>query len=184
MNALRTGILGLCLAGLLLAGCAAQPAADPTRVPTADVVPDTNPENLYPGPATPTPLKAYPALDTPTVVALTPVEGGNDGGSSSGAQAEEIVLTLDDSGKTLQLNVAQQFLLKLDDSYDWTIVIADQGVVARVKNVMVIKGAQGLYKALAAGQTEFSAQGEPQCRSAKPACAKPTLLFRQTIIVN
>jgi hypothetical protein len=186
MSSIKSWICAAVLLGLLLAGCAAQPVQSPT--PGAS----DGKSGSYTGPADRT-------LEPNTVPVDTTGGGGGNGslqtpypgplptnaGTPTPIQtADNPVLTLDNSGETLTLKVGQSFLLKLGEAYDWQIIIADQSVVSRVKNVMVIRGAQGLYSALQAGQTEFSAQGDPLCRSQKPACELPSVLFRQTIIVN
>jgi len=43
----------------------------------------------------------------------------------------------------LHLAVGQQFLVDLGSTVDWTVTIADQGIVRRVPGVLVIRGAQG-----------------------------------------
>jgi hypothetical protein len=93
-------------------------------------------------------------------------------------------ITLADQGKTIQLKVGQRFLLNLGADYNWNPVVADQRVVSRVIGVMVIRGAQGLYEAHAAGTTRLTADGEPACRQARPACAMPSRLFEVTLVVR
>ena len=182
MVTIKSFICAAVLAGLLLAGCAAQPVQTPTPGVSAWL------PTSYPVPADPTaevsgaPVSANGggngSVQTPSPY---PAPTGGDSGS---AQSEGVVLTLETSGHTLTLKQGQTFLLKLGEAYDWQIIIADQSVVSRVKNVMVIRGAQGLYSALQPGQTELSAQGDPLCRQAKPACGMPSVLYRQTIIVE
>jgi hypothetical protein len=93
-------------------------------------------------------------------------------------------VTLADNGKTIHISVGQSFLLKLGLGYDWNITVSDQNVISRVKNIAVIVGAQGVYDALAKGTAVLSAVGDPQCRTATPACASPSIMFSVTIIVN
>jgi hypothetical protein len=75
-------------------------------------------------------------------------------------------------------------LLKLGLNYDWNISVSDQNVISRVKNIAVIVGAQGVYDALHEGAAVLSVVGDPQCRTATPACASPSIMFSVTIIVN
>ena len=93
-------------------------------------------------------------------------------------------VTLADNGKTIHMAVGQSFLLKLGEDYDWSITVSDQNVINRVKNIAVIRGAQGVYDALARGTSTLSATGDPLCRTATPACASPSILFSITVIVN
>jgi hypothetical protein len=69
------------------------------------------------------------------------------------------IVTLSDDGQTIRLHVGDSFLLKLGEGYDWAVTIDDQTVVSRVMNVMVIRGAQGLYQAKRTGQTMLDRQG-------------------------
>ena len=93
-------------------------------------------------------------------------------------------VTLADNGKTIHVAIGQSFLLKLGLNYDWNITVSYQNVIGRVKNIAVIVGAQGVYAALAKGTTVLSAVGDPQCRTATPACASPSIMFSVTIVVN
>jgi hypothetical protein len=172
----------------LLAGCAAQPAQTPTPgVSGGKEVSFTGPADRTGEPVL-EPTVSTAESGSGSIQTPYPIEGPSPtpvaATDQPGQTAEPPVLTLESSGQTLTLKSGQTFLLKLGEGYDWQIIIADQSVVSRVKNVMVIRGAQGLYTALQPGQTEFSAQGDPLCRSAKPACAQPSVLFRQTIVVQ
>jgi hypothetical protein len=93
-------------------------------------------------------------------------------------------VTLADNEKTIHMTVGQSFLLKLGLNYDWSITISNENVISRVKNIAVIVGAQGVYDALAKDTTVLSAVGDPQCRTATPACASPSIMFSVTIVVN
>jgi len=93
-------------------------------------------------------------------------------------------VTLADNGQSIQLRVGKTFLLKLGSNFNWTVTIVDQAIVSRVRNVTVIRGAQGLYRALHPGSTTLTATGDPPCRSATPACAAPSLFFHLAIAVT
>jgi len=94
-------------------------------------------------------------------------------------------ITLADNGRTFVMNVGSIFLLNLGmDVYDWTVEVDNQSVLSREKNVMVIRGAQGIYQALAPGQAVLTATGDPLCRQSTPACAMPSMIFKVTIIVQ
>jgi len=110
---------------------------------------------------------------------LTPTIGSVAGNPSAGQ-----TITLADNGTTLHFQVGDRFLLDLGNGYDWTVNVADQNVVRRIVNVTVIRGAQGVYVAHAAGQTALTAVGDPACRQAKPACAVPSRTFKVTIDVQ
>lgn len=93
-------------------------------------------------------------------------------------------VTLADDGTTLHLQAGERFLLKLGEDYDWTVTVADQSVVSRVVNIMVVRGAQGVYEAHQAGSTTLTAAGDPVCRQAQPPCAAPSRDFRLEIVVS
>jgi hypothetical protein len=94
-------------------------------------------------------------------------------------------ITLDDNGKTFMLHPGETFLLNLGmDIFDWTVEIDNQNVLARVKNVLVIRGAQGIYEANNPGQAVLTAVGNPFCLNSVPACAAPSMLFKISVIVQ
>ena len=100
-------------------------------------------------------------------------------------QAMPSNITLDDNGKTFILHSGDSFLLDLGtDVFDWTVTVDDQNVIARLKNVMVIRGAQGIYEAKDSGQAILTATGDPLCRNSVPACAAPSMQFKITVIVQ
>jgi carboxyl-terminal processing protease len=93
-------------------------------------------------------------------------------------------VTLDNAGQKTTMKVGQRLLLKLGEEYDWTVTIADQSILSRVKGVTVVRGAQGLYEADKAGSTTLSASGDPVCRQSQPPCAVPSRLFEITVEVE
>jgi hypothetical protein len=93
-------------------------------------------------------------------------------------------VTLADNGKTIHMVIGQSFLLNLGLNYDWNISVSDQNVISRVKNIAVIVGAQGVYDAMHEGTAVLSAVGDPQCLTATPPCASPSIMFSVTIVVN
>ena len=117
-----------------------------------------------------------------TPVGITPEEpGSTPTGQTSG---DGKVITLDDQGKTINLQVGERFLLQLGEQYTWDISISDPSVLSRVPNILVVRGAQGIYEAHQAGSVTLSATGDPACRQLKPACAMPSLLVTVTIVVS
>jgi len=94
-------------------------------------------------------------------------------------------ITLADNGRTFTLHPGESFLLNLGmDTFDWTVDIDHQDVLSRVKGVMVIRGAQGIYEANSLGQASLTAIGNPLCRNSAPACEMPSIMFRITVIVQ
>ncbi len=94
------------------------------------------------------------------------------------------IVTLDNEGQTIALKIGESFLLKLGEEYDWTVTIADPTILSRVKNVMVVRGAQGLYEANKTGSTTLTATGDPVCRQSQPPCAMPSRLFEIKVRVQ
>jgi hypothetical protein len=84
----------------------------------------------------------------------------------------------------IRLHPGQRFLLALGEGYEWTVTVADPAIVSRVINVLVMRGAQGLYEAHGPGATTLQASGDPTCRSAQPPCGAPSRLFGISIIVT
>lgn len=97
---------------------------------------------------------------------------------------EQKTITLDDQGETIQLVVGERFLLNLGEGYTWDVGVSDETVVSRVRNITVIRGAQGVYEALQPGTATLSAVGDPACRQAKPPCGMPSTLFTVTLVVS
>jgi hypothetical protein len=93
-------------------------------------------------------------------------------------------ITLDDDQKTITLQVDETVLLNLGEGYDWNISIDDQMVISREVNVMVIRGAQGIYRAHTPGRATLTAVGDPLCRKSVPACGAPSRLFRLNVVVS
>ena len=137
------------------------PTAESTAIPTAEV------------------STAIPA-ETAAVAVTESVTDTPSGPSADNGKT----VTLDDRGKTVSLAVGETFLLKLGEVYTWDISLSDESVISRVKNIMVIRGAQGVYQALKPGTATLTATGDPLCRQTKPACAMPSILFEVTLVVK
>ena len=181
-------------------GCAPQPssAGSSTPVVTPGVTATSGGMVNIPATLTPvTPTAEGQTVATPTVVTVTVSSGGAEPSGRTVLSPEPptgtpvdstvggpTVVTLNDRGKTIQLAVGQSFLLKLGETFDWTVNISDQTVISRVRNIMVVRGAQGVYDALKAGTVMLAATGDPPCRQSHPACAAPSLLFEVTIVVK
>jgi hypothetical protein len=121
-----------------------------------------------------------PTLPTPSVsLSLTP--GINQTPPRNLPEPDGVnpnVITLDNNNQLITLHPGETFLLKLgDEVYQWDIQIDNQAVISRVKNIAVIRGAQGVYEALQAGTALLTANGDPLCRQSKPACAMPSVHF-------
>lgn len=80
--------------------------------------------------------------------------------------------------------MGERFLLNLGEGYTWEVEISDQAVVGRVRNITVVRGAQGVYEGLQPGTATLNAVGDSVCRQSKPPCGMPSTLFTITIVVN
>ncbi|VVB93424.1 Uncharacterised protein [uncultured archaeon] len=94
------------------------------------------------------------------------------------------IITLADDGKTISLKTNETFLLQLGEEYEWNITIDDQTVLSRVVGVLVVRGAQGIYKAHTPGRAILTAVGDPICRKSIPPCAAPSREFRLNVVVS
>jgi len=196
---MRTSIILLLI---LLAGTACTP--QPTTVP--QVNPNPIPVTGATPVATDVPAAtAVPVCTCPTSKA-TPAQAGKvspdhiicncpillvtPGDPTSAVESNPQVipaggLTLADNGNTFIVHPGDSFLLNLGmDTFDWTVTIDNQNIISREKNVMPIRGAQGVYQASSPGQAVLSAVGDPLCRNSTPACMSPSLLFQVTLIVQ
>jgi hypothetical protein len=64
-----------------------------------------------------------------------------------------------------------------------TSTIDDQTIFSRVVNVLVVRGAQGIYVAHRPGNTTLTAVGSPECLKSQPPCARPSILFKLFVVV-
>jgi hypothetical protein len=99
-------------------------------------------------------------------------------------QSENKIITLTDNGKSINLRNGEKFLLKLGDNYNWNVEIDNQAVVSRVMNIMVVKGAQGVYEARSPGLATLTGIGDPLCHTAVPACMIPSIYFQLDVVVT
>ena len=103
---------------------------------------------------------------------------------SESDQTSNQIVTLAQNNQEIYLKNGENFLLKLGNNYDWNIDISNQNVVSRVVNIMVINGAQGIYKAHNLGTATLTAQGNPLCLNSIPKCSIPSILFKIDITVT
>ena len=178
---MKTKFLILVMATLFLAAaCSAGPATE-ASVPQKPANPPVTETSV---PATPEVIQSAPEVSTtialnalPTLATETLVPGGNT--------IPESGITLEDKGKTFKLKVGDSFLLNLGTNvYDWTVTVDHESVLRLKMGVMVIRGAQGIYDALAPGTATLSATGNPLCLQSNPPCAAPSILFTITVIVD
>ncbi len=130
----------------LLAGCAAQPAPALPPTPGEQPIPTHLPTETALPAAAPIPL----IITSDSAVVITAVPRPVT--TLPAAPGEPQVITLEDNQKTFSLHVGERFLLKLGEIYNWEVTLSDPGVVSRVINIMVVRGAQGVYEAHKTGR--------------------------------
>ncbi len=141
---------------LIVDGCAAQSGIYATTTPT--VQPSS----------TPVPTSTMPAAtETPSGIPST----------------NALVVTLQNDGQTIHLKNGQSFLLKLGVDDSWTVTLSDPSVVSRIPNILVIRGAQGVYLAHKPGTTTMTAVGKPVCNPGE-VCPMLEIAFRVTLVVS
>jgi hypothetical protein len=118
---------------------------------------------------------------------LASVQVVNPDGSQSNAElvfaGREI--TLDDSGKIIELKVGERVLVFLKkDSYQFTLDVSDPGRFAKIPDASIPAGAQGVFEARAAGSVLLSAVGELPCHRSNPPCLAPSLGFEVRLLVE
>ena len=121
---------------------------------------------------TPAPTSSASLGPTPTAAA-----------SPTAASADRAI-TLADNGGTISLAVGDEFLLQLGSDFVWTLMPLNESVVARARNVTVVRGAQGVYRAVGPGAVTLAATGDPPCRKVTPPCGAPSILFEVKLVVR
>lgn len=93
-------------------------------------------------------------------------------------------VTLAAVGHTFRMRPGQRFLLALGGPPPtWRVIVSDTGVLRRVPNVMVVRGAQGIYRARRVGTVVLTAVSRYACASTHPACRPSDRVFRVRIQV-
>jgi len=115
-------------------------------------------------------------------VAGTPGQPVNTGPSPTPLQGPQTI-TLADDGQTLQLHTGDRFTLQLGESYNWMPQVANPTIVRRLPQYAMIRGAQGIYQAMAPGTTRLAANGSAKCIQGQ-MCSMLVRLFRLTIVVS
>jgi hypothetical protein len=93
-------------------------------------------------------------------------------------------LTFEDRGQTLLLAVGDTFQLRLGSVMTWTVSITDERIVERVLDAPLDAETQGVYKALAPGETTLIAVGDVACFHSRPACMMPIPIVELRIVVR
>lgn len=174
-------------ATILLAACAPLQTSQPADVVLPTVTPAPLPTSTQPVGANSQGsgmvVEVSPATAMPPVTLSVTAEAGT--GSSSGSAVPANGVTLSENGMTFVMHPGESFLLNLGmDVYDWAVEVDNQDVLHREMNMMVVRGAQGIYIAQNPGTVTLTASGNPLCLQSTPPCMMPSLLFRITVIVQ
>ena len=156
-----------------------------TSQPEPTIVPVTVPVNTSPVvEATAQGSGSGVVVSPATIMPLATLPATIESGAGSSAPPMDGI-TLSDNGKTFVMHVGESFLLKLGmDIYDWSVEVDNQNVLHREMNVMVIRGAQGIYVGQTPGTATLTATGNPLCAQSTPRCMMPSILFRITVTVQ
>jgi hypothetical protein len=128
---------------------------------------------------------AAPPADAVAMTTPPPAGGTHAAGAPARVLRSPQRVTLADSGATVELPVGRTFLLYLGGPPpEWRVEVANPRIVSRVVNIMVIRGGQGVYKALTPGRTRLTAIGSWPCRQAQPPCMVPDRSFQITVVVR
>ena len=92
-------------------------------------------------------------------------------------------VTLEDSGKSINIKKGERFFLKLGSSFDWDVQIDNQ-TVASIVNTSVVKDAQGVYEVHNIGNATITGVGNPWCHTSSPPCEIHSILFKANIIAS
>jgi hypothetical protein len=103
---------------------------------------------------------------------------------SSAGDTSNKIITLSDNGKSITLHTGESFLLKLGEMYNWNVETDNQTIVSRAMNIMVVKGAQGVYGTHNPGQAVLTGVGDPWCLTSVPSCKMPSILFKINLTVT
>ena len=96
-----------------------------------------------------------------------------------------LVLTLEDTGRTIDLKVGDKFQVVLQkEGYTWTLDTSDSKLVTPLASEPLLPGAQGVFQATGAGIVRLSAVGELPCHEANPPCSAPILGFQVTLVIQ
>src|SRR5579884_3410248 len=78
-------------------------------------------------------------------------------------------LTQSDNGSTITVAIGDTVTLRLGTDLDWSnsVMLSNPGVL-RLQPFALVRGVQGVWRAVAAGQTTISATGKPICAQGSP----------------
>jgi len=102
-------------------------------------------------------------------------QGMTESSTPNATAAQMRTVGLNDNHTEVRLQAGSEFLLELGEG-GWVITLQDPGIVVRVPNITVVRGAQGVYVAKCAGRTVLMAarlppQGTPEA-AANPSSSQ------------
>ncbi|MBI1731059.1 hypothetical protein HYR53_10670 [Candidatus Acetothermia bacterium] len=92
-------------------------------------------------------------------------------------RAKMMILTMKDSGQTINLELRQRFELALDAKYTWVLQAYDRTVLKQVVDITSVPGYQGVFEGIGTGETNFETFGFALCKDDPIPCSKPDLKF-------
>ena len=98
-----------------------------------------------------------------------------------------LVLTLEDTGRTINLKIGDKFQVVLQkEGYTWSLELdtLDSKLVVPLASAPPLPGAQGVFQATGAGVVRLSAVGELPCHKSNPPCSAPILGFQVTLVIQ
>ncbi len=152
-------------------GAPTEPPASAANTPAAvgAVVVGTS---VSSGPITGPPLRDMTPIVTTPGSARPVMTPGSD---------KTVIATMDDNGRSVSLAPGDTLKLALTPGLDWTISVADPGVL-QSQGPGALVGGVGQYTARNAGKTALTGVGDPPCRKSTPPCGAPSQIF--TLIVK
>lgn len=112
---------------------------------------------------------------------IPPTDHGTPAATSTNA-AEARTVTQADNGKTVHVKQGSRIVVSLGEDV-WTLTMTPMNIINRIKNIMVMRGSQGVYTADNVGTTVLAGEGRPNC-DGKEMCAQYIIAFKTTIVVE
>ncbi|HVA87019.1 MAG TPA: hypothetical protein VNF73_11990 [Candidatus Saccharimonadales bacterium] len=136
-------------------------------------------------PGSDAPTGSRPSALTASPSTTVPPIATEDGGSAS-PPPDVAVVTIGpgDAGSTVVVGHGANVFVRLGTDLNWRVSVSDSTILQRAPGVLLVRGAQGLYRANQAGRATITAVGEPACRLSQPPCMAPSRTLTVTVVVR